>query len=63
MNKRIIYPTTNGEVCIVIPSPTWEGTMEDLAFKDVPSGVPYKIVDVFEIPSDRTFRSAWEYQE
>ena len=63
MNKRIIYPTTDGKVCIVIPSPTWEGTMEELAFKDVPSGTPYKIVDVSEIPSDRTFRNAWEYTE
>lgn len=24
---------------------------------------PYKIVDVANIPSDRTFRNAWEYSE
>jgi hypothetical protein len=34
-----------------------------LANKDVPAGKPYKIVDVSEIPEDRTFRNAWEYQE
>lgn len=37
-------------------------TIEELAEKDVPTGVIYKIVDVSEIPSDRTFRNAWEYQ-
>ncbi len=26
-----------------------------------PAGKPFKIVDVSEIPSDRTFRNAWEY--
>jgi hypothetical protein len=63
MNKRIIYPNTEGGVSIVIPSPNWRGTIEELAIKDVPAGLPYKIVDVSDIPSDRTFRNAWEYQE
>ena len=31
-----------------------------IALKDVPAGVPFKIVDVSEIPEDRTFRAAWE---
>jgi hypothetical protein len=63
MNKRIIYPNTEGGVSILIPSPNWNGTIEELASKDVPAGLPYKIVNVSEIPSDRTFRNAWEYQE
>ena len=63
MNKRIIYPNNEGGVSILIPSPNWKGTIEELAVKDVPAGLPYKIVDVSEIPSDRTFRNAWEYQE
>ena len=63
MNKRIIYPNNNSEVAILIPSKNWNGTLEELAIKDVPAGKPYKIVDVSEIPSDRTFRNAWEYQE
>jgi hypothetical protein len=29
--------------------------------KDVPSGLPYKIVNDEDIPTDRTFRSAWEW--
>jgi len=59
---RIIYPTDTG-VAVVIPSPNWSGTMEELAAKDVPDGKPFKIVEDSDIPSDRTFRDAWEYQE
>jgi len=59
-NKRIIYPTHEGGVAVVIP--TGELSIEEVAAKDVPEGVPYQIVDASEIPSDRTFRSAWEYQ-
>ena len=59
MNKRIIYPTLNGGVAVVISS--GELSIEEVAAKDVPAGVPYQIVDVSEIPSDRTFRDAWEY--
>ena len=63
MNSRIIYPTDDGGVAIVIPAPEALETMtiEEIAAKDVPAGKPYKIVDVADIPSDRTFRSAWEY--
>lgn len=62
-NKRIIYKNPNGGVCVIIPSPNWIGTIEDLAAKDVPAGAYYRIVDISEIPSDRTFRNAWEYAE
>jgi len=63
MNQRIIYPTDDGGVAILIPAPEYlaEHTIEELAAKDVPNGKPYKIVDVSDIPSDRTFRDAWEY--
>jgi hypothetical protein len=63
--KRIIYPTDDGGVAVVIPSPEALETItiEEIAAKDVPEGKPYKIVDVADIPSDRTFRNAWEYSE
>lgn len=48
----------NGGISIVIP--TGELAIEEVARKDVPAGVPYKIVDADSIPSDRTFRDAWE---
>jgi hypothetical protein len=62
MNQRIIYPTDEGGVAIIIPADCGM-TIEEIAAKDVPAGKPYKIVDVSEIPSDRTFRNAWEYTE
>jgi len=65
MNQRIIYPNDNGGVSILIPTEEYlaEHTIEELAAKDVPEGKPFKIVDVADIPTDRTFRAAWEYQE
>jgi len=63
MNKRVIYPNDNGGVSILIPTPEYlkTHTIEELAAKDVPTGKPYKIVDVADIATDRTFRNAWEY--
>ena len=61
MNQRIIYPTDNGGVAIIIPAPDCGLTIEQIAAKDVPAGKSYKIVDVTDIPTDRTFRNAWEY--
>ena len=61
MNQRIIYPTDEGGVAIIIPASDCGLTIEEIAQKDVPHGKPYKIVDVADIPTDRTFRDAWEY--
>jgi hypothetical protein len=61
MNQRIIYPTDDGGVAVIIPAPECGLTIEEIAAKDVPIGKPFKIVDVADIPSDRTFRNAWEY--
>lgn len=63
MNKRIIYPTDGGGVAVIVPAPECGLTIEEIAAKDVPAGKPYKIVSAEDIPSDRTFRNAWEYQE
>jgi hypothetical protein len=65
MNQRIIYPTDDGGVAVIVPSPNClkEHTIEEIAAKDVPAGKPYKIVDVADIPSDRTFRGAWTVNE
>jgi hypothetical protein len=61
-NKRILYQTEDGGVGVIVPTDNCGLTVEEIATKDVPSGRPYKIVDVSEVPSDRTFRNAWEYQ-
>ena len=65
MNKRIIYKNPDNSVSIIVPTQEYleTHTIEELALKDVPANTPYKIVDVSEIPNDRTFRNAWEYVE
>lgn len=63
MNQRIIYKNDEGGISIVVPAPECGLTIEEIAAKDVPSGKEYKIVDVSEIPEDRTFRNAWEWSE
>ena len=60
MNQRIIYQTEDGGVAIIVPSAECGLTIEQIAQKDVPAGKTYQIVDVADIPTDRTFRNAWE---
>jgi hypothetical protein len=62
MNQRIIFPTDDGGVAVIIPADCGL-TIEQIAAKDVPEGKPFQIVDVADIPSDRTFRNAWTYEE
>lgn len=59
-NPRIIYKTDDG-MAVVIPTTQAlaNHTIEEIAAKDVPAGVKYKIVDAADIPTDRTFRDAW----
>ena len=61
MNSRIIYPTDDGGVAVIVPADCGL-TIEQIAAKDVPTGKAYRIVDVSEVPSDRTFRAAWELE-
>jgi len=58
MDKRIIYKNDDGTIEIIVPADCGL-TVEQIAQKDVPTGLNYKIVNVSEISSDRTFRNAW----
>ena len=58
--KRVIFRTEDGGVAVIVPYPNCELSIEQVAAKDVPTGTPYKIVDVADVPSDRTFCGAWE---
>jgi len=60
-NFRVIYPTDDGGVAVIVPAAECGLTIEAIAAKDVPEGKPFKIVDVSDIPEDRTFRAAWEF--
>ena len=65
MTKRILFKNDDGGVSVIVPSPNAlkEHTIEEIASKDVPAGKPYQIVDADTVPSDRTFRNAWEVDE
>ena len=58
MNQRIIYANETG---IAVITPTGELSLEETALKDVPSGVKYKIINVSDLPQERDFRGAWEF--
>ncbi len=58
--KRIIFKNEEGGVSVVVPAPNTGISIEEVAKKAVPDGVPYKIVATADVPSDRTFRNAWE---
>ena len=54
---KIIFPNGSGGVAVI--HPTGELPIEQVAFKDVPEGVPYLFVNDEDIPSDRAYRDAW----
>lgn len=60
MNQVIVYPNQEkpGQICVIHPS--IELSIEEVAKKDVPSGLPYKIINTTDLPDSRIFRSAWE---
>ena len=63
---RIIFKNDEGGVSVVVPAPKIlaEGkTVDDVAKRAVPTGKKYKIVDTSSIPTDRSFRNAWEVDE
>ena len=57
--KLIVYPNDNGGISILTPALECALSLQEIAAKDVPAGKPWKIVDVADIPADRTFRNAW----
>ena len=59
-DKRIIYPNDEGGVSIIVPAP---GQTQEQLLLAVPKGKPYQIVDVADVPADRLFRNAWDWQE
>ena len=62
---KIIYKNLNGGVSIITSTPESLEymTIEEIALKDVPTGLPFAIVEDSEIPTDQTFRDAWTVDE
>lgn len=65
MNKCIIYLTSQGGLAIIIPTQEALANygIEAIALKDVPTGLPFKIIDASDIPIDRTQRNLWTVDE
>lgn len=57
--KRVIYEGAGGVVAVLIPAPGCGLTVEEIAAKDVPQGVPFEVVEAAQLPTDRLFRAAW----
>ena len=57
MDKIIIYQNETG-ISVIYPC-NCGLTIEQIAKKDVPSGVKYRIIDASELPTDRSQREAW----
>tara|TARA_R100001509_G_scaffold56428_1_gene31236 strand:+ start:7031 stop:7285 length:255 start_codon:yes stop_codon:yes gene_type:complete len=71
-DSKIVYlnPENEGGICIITPTDNCINpdtgnlfTLEEIAKKDVPTGVKYKIVPITDIPTDRSFRDAWTVSE
>ena len=60
-NLRIIFRQADGGVGVIAPVVDCGLTIEEVAAKDVPAGAAWRIVDISTIPTDRTFRAAWEW--
>lgn len=62
MNERIVYQNQEGGISIIVPVDGCGLTLEQIIAKDVPPGAVYQVVDVADLPTDRTFRDAWTLQ-
>lgn len=60
--KVIIYPQDDGKVSVVIPAPEYADQIEAVAYKDVPKGKPWRIIDYEDLPS-RDFRDLWMWSD
>ena len=58
--KLAIFPNDE-TISVLVPAPNCGLTLEEICAKDVPTGVKCKIIDSSELPADREFRGAWDY--
>jgi len=63
MTKVIVYKNDEGGISIVHPAPNAKLTIEQVAAKSIPAGKSYAIMEKSDVPSDRTFRNAWDIDD
>jgi hypothetical protein len=59
-DKRVIYPTDDNGVAVIVPAP---GVTLEQVLAAVPNGKPHQVINATDVPTDRTFRDAWVYEE
>jgi hypothetical protein len=59
MEQVIVYINQENQLVEIFPNASCGLTIEQIALKDVPAGVPYKFMNHQDIPRDSTFRDAW----
>lgn len=62
---RIIYKKEDNGVAVLVATQDALNfaTIEQIAEKDVPKDLPYKIVPISDIPTTRDYRDAWEWDD
>jgi len=58
--KVVVFQNEAGGISVVFPVENSVLAIEQIALKDVPYNIPYKIINATDIPTDRTYRDAWE---
>ena len=64
MTQVIIFNQDNGVPAVVTPTPEClqTHTVQEIAIKDVPAGMPFKIVGADDLPTDEP-QEAWVVDE
>jgi len=57
---KIIYQNPDGAIHVITPITDCGLTIEEIAAKDVPSGLPFRIVEDEVLPADHEQQQAWE---
>ena len=60
-SKRIVFHGDDGSVSVLVPPHDGDCdlTLEQIIAISIPVGAAYKIIDVTDVPSDRSQRDAW----
>jgi len=48
---KVVYPNGHGANALLFPNLDCGLTVEEIAIKDVPNGIPFKILDDNDVPS------------
>ena len=58
MSRVIIYPW-EGHLAVSWPNPNSKKTLQEIAESGTPEGLPFRIINEIELPSDWEFFDAW----